>query len=263
MLLPELDGKFPPESCNRLGMSMFPDPAAKCAAPRYVVPFLALTAVLLGPLSSPPDARAASPRAAEMMEKHSRLCTLAANRAERRYRIPRQLLAAISLAESGRYSRRHQATFAWPWTVRSGRFSRYLPSRKEAIALVRRLQAKGVKNIDIGCMQVNLAYHPDAFANLQLAFNPADNVDYAARLLTRLHERKRSWALAVGHYHSSQRQKRLPYWRRVVKFWNSERRRAARERRGRIIAAYERRRAERLAAQAQRRTRLLLQGQPD
>jgi len=52
----------------------------------------------------------------------------------------------------------------------------------------------------------------------------------------------------------------VPYWRRVVKFWNSERRRAARERRGRIIAEYEERRRQRLAMQAQRRTRLQLQG---
>jgi len=235
--------------------------SARDPAGRSLALGLALAAAILSQLGAPNGAAAASLRAGEALETHGRLCTMAADRAERRYRIPRQLLAAISLAESGRYSRSHRATFAWPWTVRSGKFSRYLPSRAAAIELVKRLQAQGVKNIDIGCMQVNLAYHPDAFANLKLAFNPADNVDYAARFLTRLHESKRSWALAVGHYHSAARDKRIPYWRRVVKFWNAERRRAAQARRGRIIAAYEARRRERLAAQAQRRNRLMLQGQ--
>lgn len=221
---------------------------------------LAVAALLVTAVGGGADAQATPFRNAEQVAKHGKLCQLAASKAERRYRIPSQLLSAISLAESGRYSRTHKATFAWPWTVRSGNASHHLPTREAAVALVKRLQAKGVRNIDIGCMQINLGYHPNAFRNLHLAFNPAHNVDYAARFLTELHKKKRSWALAVGHYHSDVRTKRLPYWRRVAKFWNTERRRAARERRGRIIAEYQERRRQRLEQQAQRRTRLLLQG---
>jgi hypothetical protein len=241
-------------------MTMREDAFARTPDRRAALPFLAVAAWVAALLGSVPDVYAAPLRNGEHIAKHGKLCQLAANKAERRYRIPSQLLSAMSLAESGRYSRSHQTTFPWPWTVRSGAKSHHLPSRAAAVALVKRLQAKGVRNIDIGCMQINLGYHPGAFSNLSLAFNPADNVDYAARFLTKLHKKKRSWALAVGHYHSGLRTKRVPYWRRVVKFWNAERRRAASERRGRIIAEYEERRRQRLALQAERRTRLLLQG---
>jgi soluble lytic murein transglycosylase-like protein len=245
---------------HRFDMTMCEDAPPRPPSRRAAPLFLALGAAALALLGAQPDAAAAPLRNAEHIAKHGKLCQMAARKAERRYRIPSQLLSAISLAESGRYSRAQKATFPWPWTVRSGPNSYHLPNRAAAVALVKRLQAKGVRNIDIGCMQINLGYHPKAFSNLRLAFNPAHNVDYAARFLTKLHKKKRSWALAVGHYHSGLRKKRVPYWRRVVKFWNSERRRAARERRGRIIAEYEERRRQRLAMQAQRRTRLQLQG---
>jgi hypothetical protein len=222
--------------------------------------FLAPATTVLMLLATLPDTAAAPLRNAEQFAKHGKLCQLAASKAERRYRIPSQLLSAISLAETGRYNAANKATHSWPWTVRSGASSHHLPNREAAVALVKRLQAKGVRNIDIGCMQINLGYHPKAFSNLNLAFSPAYNVDYAARYLTELHKKKRSWALAVGHYHSGVSKKRIPYWRRVVKFWNEERRRAASERRGRIIAEYEERRRQRLALQEERRTKLMMQG---
>ncbi len=204
------------------------------------------------------EVRASTWRSPDPIEKQGRLCARAIKSAERHYRIPGQLLAAISLAESGRYSKARRADFAWPWTVRSGKFSRFLPNRAAAIDTVRRLQAKGIRNIDVGCMQVNLSYHPNAFADLRTAFDPTHNVYYAARFLTRLHRSKRSWSHAVGLYHSAKPAKRVPYWRRVMRLWTKERRRAAKERRRRVIAAFEDRRQRRLAAQARRRARLLM-----
>ncbi len=232
--------------------------------PRRAAPpvMRALAAVLglVGGLSAlslaPSEPRAGQWRTDDPIEIQGRFCAKAINRAERAYRIPRQLLAAISLAESGRYSKARGATFAWPWTVRSGKFSRFLPNRAAAIDTVRRLQARGIRNIDVGCMQVNLSYHPDAFADLRAAFDPAHNVDYAARFLTRLQRSKRSWSRAVDLYHSAEPAKSLPYRRRVMGFWNSERRRVAKQRRRRVIAEFKDRRQRRLAAQGRRRDRL-------
>ena len=52
-------------------------------------------------------------------------------------------------------------------------------------------------------MQVNLQMHPDAFASLDAAFDPAANADYAARYLRELHaEANGDWNVAVGLYHS-------------------------------------------------------------
>ena len=40
---------------------------------------------------------------------------------------------------------------------------RFFSSKAAAITAVRKLQADGVRNIDVGCMQVNLKYHPKVF----------------------------------------------------------------------------------------------------
>src|SRR3546814_15246449 len=68
---------------------------------------------------------------------------------------------------------------------------RFLPSKAAAIEEVRRLQARGIRNIDVGCLQVNLHYHPDAFASLETAFDPEANAAYAADFLVRLREAAR------------------------------------------------------------------------
>src|SRR3546814_11739102 len=81
---------------------------------------------------------------------------------------------------------------------------RFLPSKAAAIEEVRRLQARGIRNIDVGCLQVNLHYHPDAFASLETAFDPEANAAYAAALLVRLREEARSSTRAIGQYPSRQ-----------------------------------------------------------
>jgi hypothetical protein len=59
-----------------------------------------------------------------------------------------------------------------------------------------------VQSIDVGCMQVNLMYHPHAFASLRDAFNPRSNAAYAARFLNVLFAGARDWAHAIAAYHS-------------------------------------------------------------
>lgn len=143
--------------------------------------------------------------------------------AERVHRIPQGLLGAISLTESGHWDKSRQAQIAWPWTVYAQGRGRYLPNKTAAIKEVRQLKARGVKNIDVGCMQVNLKYHPKAFADLETAFDPVKNADYAASLLKKLFKRHKSWSKAVEYYHSSTRKFRLPYRQKVMRVWNKTR----------------------------------------
>ena len=121
--------------------------------------------------------------------------------------IPAQLLAAIARVESGRLDDAAAEISAWPWTVMAEGRGRYLPSKAAAIAEVKRLQARGVKNIDVGCMQINLQHHAEAFRSLEEAFEPLSNVAYAAAFLTDLRVETRSWIKAVGHYHSRTRER--------------------------------------------------------
>lgn len=65
---------------------------------------------------------------------------------------------------------------------RSGK-GRYFATKEEAVRAVKKLQAQGVKSIDVGCMQINLAYHGDAFDSIEDALDPETNVTYGAKFL--------------------------------------------------------------------------------
>lgn len=171
-----------------------------------------------------PEAAAAYPATAE--DDWAR-CGRQVARAEELLGLPPHLLLSIAKAESGRVTPDRQAVSAWPWTVMAEGRGRYLPSREAAIAEVRELQSRGVRNIDVGCMQINLRYHPDAFESLHQAFEPAFNVAYGAVFLSDLYERLGSWTAAVGRYHSATPEFSTRYRARVLELWERERRRAA------------------------------------
>jgi hypothetical protein len=147
------------------------------------------------------------------------LCAGAVGPQEARSGIPKKLLAAISLVESGRWDAEAGKGVAWPWTVTAEGKGRFFPTKSAAIAAVRRLQVRGVTNIDVGCMQVNLHYHPDAFASLEEALDPGRNVAYGAKFLGDLKRDHGSWQKAVQHYHSSTPERRIPYQRKVYAAW--------------------------------------------
>jgi len=153
-------------------------------------------------------------------------CHGATTAAERAHRIPLALLGAISITESGRWDKNRQAQIAWPWTVYAEGRGRYLSSKSAAIKEVRQLRARGVRNIDVGCMQVNLKYHPKAFKNLHAAFDPMKNADYAGKLLKSQHKQHRSWGRAVEFYHSATLKYRLPYRRKVMRIWQLQKRKS-------------------------------------
>ena len=147
-------------------------------------------------------------------------CAAEVAHSERLYGIPERLLNSISLVESGRYDRDNRATQAWPWTVTSQGEGKYFPSKAEAIAEVRRLQGRGIKSIDVGCMQINLMYHPTAFATLEQAFDPEANVGYAARFLKGLYEATSNWVTAASYYHSQTPSLAAAYRERLMKVWD-------------------------------------------
>jgi hypothetical protein len=148
-------------------------------------------------------------------------CAAAISVAERARNIPVHLLQAISLTESGRWSADNDAFVAWPWTVMAEGKGRYLPSKEAAIAEVQALKAKGITNIDVGCMQVNLYYHGSNFDTLSEAFDPVHNVAYATAFLMDLRHKRNSWSRAVKEYHSTNRQRQQAYQDRVMTMWDA------------------------------------------
>ncbi len=154
------------------------------------------------------------------------LCTRSIAAAEAARQIPQYLLQAIASVESGRWSAAEKVNLAWPWTVYAEGRGRYLPSKAAAIAEVEALLRRGVRNIDVGCMQVNLHYHGRAFSSLEEAFDPVHNVAYATSFLVDLRRTTRSWTNAVKSYHSRTRSLHVPYRKRVYRAWRELRQRA-------------------------------------
>lgn len=137
--------------------------------------------------------------------------------AEIKYGIPKGLLKAIALIESGRkISTNSKKLSVWPWTINADGKSYFLNSKNEAIEKVIKLKKNGAKFIDVGCMQVNLHYHKDAFKNLDEAFSPQKNIEYAAKYLTSLKTQLNSWKMAVCYYHSQCSKHYIPYCSAVL-----------------------------------------------
>lgn len=147
------------------------------------------------------------------------LCRAAIARAEAAAAIPPGLLQAIGRVESGRRNPETGSFGPWPWTINAEGRGHFLPSREAAIALVRELQGRGVRSMDVGCMQVNLLHHPRAFASLEDAFDPESNTRYAARFLSELQSTRNDWMVAASHYHSQTPELAAAYRTRVQAAW--------------------------------------------
>ncbi|MBK8906520.1 MAG: transglycosylase SLT domain-containing protein [Rhodospirillales bacterium] len=162
---------------------------------------------------------AASVQAAPAPADPWRVCRQAISAAEQAERLPRHLLAAIALVESGRPSEA-SGTVPWPWTITAEGRGRFLASKADAVSAVQELRERDVRNIDVGCMQVNMHYHPRAFADLDAAFDPAANAGYAARHLRALFRQAGSWPSAVSLYHNGKFHMNRQYRIRVMKVWS-------------------------------------------
>ncbi|HEX5327570.1 MAG TPA: lytic transglycosylase domain-containing protein, partial [Acetobacteraceae bacterium] len=134
--------------------------------------------------------------------------------------LPSGLLAALGRVESGRLDPQTGTVRPWPWTINVAGQGFFFPNKATAVAAVQELQADGIRSIDVGCLQVNLMYHPAAFASLEQAFDPAANARYAARFLNALYYRSRDWTQAIGEYHSETPTLGAAYRTRVMARWH-------------------------------------------
>jgi hypothetical protein len=155
-------------------------------------------------------------------------CRSAVAAAERGSGIPAHLLAAISRVESGRRDPATGTIHPWPWSVNAEGQGAFYDTKAEAVAAVRAMQANGVRSIDVGCGQINLMYHPDAFPNLELAFDPQANAAYAAKFLKALHAQTGDWTKATAMYHSATPAVGAEYQQQVQMVWPEEQRVAGR-----------------------------------
>ena len=145
------------------------------------------------------------------------ICSQATRNMEKKHHIKQHLLTTISSIESGRWNEKAQQTLAWPWTINAQGKGYFFDTKADAIKKVRELQSQGITSIDVGCMQVNLLYHGHEFANLEQAFDPVHNVEYAAKFLRNLYKANdHDWLKAAMSYHSSLPEKANVYRKKIV-----------------------------------------------
>jgi soluble lytic murein transglycosylase-like protein len=110
--------------------------------------------------------------------------------------VPLNVLYSVGLTETGRKGELS------PYDMNVDGKDVHSATLAEAMASFARAKARGAKLIDIGCMQINQHWHGADFASLGEMFDPARNVNYAARFLKTLHAEEGSWTLAVARYNA-------------------------------------------------------------
>lgn len=117
-------------------------------------------------------------------------------RASKAYDIPVGVLYSVGLTESGRRNSLQ------PYAMNIAGRAFFGKTRDESLAEFHKARGRGVKLIDIGCMQINHHYHSKQFTSLEAMFDPATNVEYSAKFLKRLKGRHETWTMAVARYHA-------------------------------------------------------------
>jgi hypothetical protein len=183
-------------------MTMFRSPNAAIAA---------VLAVAVSGRAAPAQSYAAQPSLTNTTMPQGELCTRAIQQAEAGSGLPPRLLGAIATVESGRRDPVTQRVQPWPWTINAQGRGHFFAKKAEAIAFARDLQQRDIDSFDVGCMQINLMYHPDAFGSLDEAFDPGANARYAVRFLRALRDKTGDWETASAWYHSANPAEGGPY----------------------------------------------------
>jgi len=139
--------------------------------------------------------------------------------AEAKYHLPPGLLLSMALVESGRRDPVTGLVAPWPWTIQVDGRGHFYETPADAIRETKTFLQAGNGYVDVGCLQVDLFHHPDAFHTLDAAFTPASNIDYAAHYLSALAQTHGSWLEAVAAYNAGDPSDGIGYLARVLYLW--------------------------------------------
>jgi hypothetical protein len=193
-----------------------PRPNRRRGVTAAIMGFMAAALCLWTPAVHAAPVAADAPVAPDATAEQGLLCRHAMRQAEIGSGLPQGLLEGIGRVESGRVDPVTGRMHPWPWTIDAEGQGSFFPTKAEAIAFTRQLQARGVQSIDVGCLQINLMNHPDAFHSLEEAFDPDANARYAVRFLTQLRAKTGTWDAATAWYHSASPDLGNPYRAKVV-----------------------------------------------
>lgn len=151
------------------------------------VPLLTLTLTLASLASLPAAAAPPAPLGA---------CEAAMQQASASYGVPLGILYAVGLTETG-----GNGTLQ-PLAMNGGGESYVAASPADGERKLAEFGRRGVKLVDLGCMQINYRWHGSKFGSVAEMFDPTRNVDYAARFLGELKQQYGSWTMAAARYNA-------------------------------------------------------------
>ena len=130
----------------------------------------------------------------------NKLCDESIEKAAYSTSVPKHVLYKIARLESGR---RYKGDYvSWPWSLNNAGKGYVLDTKTEALNKLGSLMARGKKNIDVGCMQLNLRWHARYFDSIEEMMSPDENVAYAAKFLQQLFKETGTWEKSIKFYHS-------------------------------------------------------------
>jgi len=129
-----------------------------------------------------------------------RLCDQSIETVAKSTFVPKSVLLKIARLESGR--RVQDQMVSWPWTLNNSGAGYFFSSKSGASEKLQKLMAAGKKNIDVGCMQLNIRWHARYFNSTSAMLSPFENVSYAAKYLEQLYRETGSWEKTIKYYHS-------------------------------------------------------------
>lgn len=132
---------------------------------------------------------------------------------EARRNIPRGLLMAIAVTESALNGRPN------PYAMNIAGRAYHASGTQEMASIIQSNWSRGVRSIDVGCMQINLKFHGQKFARLTDLLDSPTNVEYGASYLISLAADEGSWKQAVMSYHNKNNPARRQWY--GCKVWNN------------------------------------------
>ena len=149
------------------------------------------------------------------------ICNEIVRKVELKYNLPTDILASIALVEAGR-KQNDGSIRPWPWSLNHAGKSLFFDNKAAALKYLQNNINAKFRNIDVGCMQINVRWHLNKFKSFSAMIDPRNNIDYAAKFLMQLKEAHGSWENAIKHYHSATPKLHKKYYAKVEKVWSKK-----------------------------------------
>ena len=138
--------------------------------------------------------------AVDPADRPAAACEWAAMTAAQEMGVPVDILATLTLTETGR--RRDGLVRPWAWSVNAEGAGSWFDDPAEALAFAQDRIDQGRLNLDVGCFQLNYRWHGQNFPSVVEMFDPLENARYAARFVRDLYAETGDWRRAAGAFHS-------------------------------------------------------------